>query len=148
MQNNSLPGPLEDAPVRAVIERLIETRRRPFGGSPINNLEMSRDPYDYAEYGFSIYPEQGDLIYLLCRGMRVTRVVDFATSIGMSAIGFTLSDTAATPGFTPGFCTDRRYKSDYSPKKANLLDIECRSLLSESYTLVGACPGSRGWRRV
>jgi predicted O-methyltransferase YrrM len=88
MQNNSLPSPIKDARVFAVIERLIETRRRPLGGSPINNLEMSRDPYDYAEYGFSIYPEQGDLIYLLCRGMRARRVVDFATSIGMSAIYF------------------------------------------------------------
>jgi predicted O-methyltransferase YrrM len=49
---------------------------------------MSRDPRDYAEYGFSIVPDQGDLIYLLCRGMGATRVVDFATSIGMSAIYF------------------------------------------------------------
>jgi predicted O-methyltransferase YrrM len=88
MQNNSLSSPIKDTRVLAVIERLIETRRRPLGGSPINNPEMSRDPYDYAEYGFSIYPEQGDLIYLLCRGMRATRVVDFATSIGMSAIYF------------------------------------------------------------
>ena len=88
MQNNTLLSPIKDARVRAVIERLIETRRRPLGGSPINNPEMSRDPFDYAEYGFSICPEQGDLIYLLCRGMRATRVVDFATSIGMSAIYF------------------------------------------------------------
>ena len=88
MQNNTLLGPIKDARVRAVIERLIETRRRPLGGSPINNAEMSRDPHDYAEYGFSIVPDQGDLIYLLCRGMRATRVVDFATSIGMSAIYF------------------------------------------------------------
>jgi predicted O-methyltransferase YrrM len=88
MQNNTLLGPIKDARVLAVIERLIETRRRPLGGSPINNPEMSRDPYDYAEYGFSIVPDQGDLIYLLCRGMRATRVVDFATSIGMSAIYF------------------------------------------------------------
>jgi predicted O-methyltransferase YrrM len=88
MQTNSLPSPIKDARVIAVIERLIETPRRPLDGSPINNPEMSRDPYDYAEYGFSIYPEQGDLIYLLCRGMRATRVVDFATSIGMSATYF------------------------------------------------------------
>src|SRR6266849_3026750 len=88
MQNNTLLGSLKDARVRAVIERLIETRRRPLGGSPINNPELSCDPFDYAEYGFSIYPDQGDLIYLLCRGMRATRVVDFATSIGMSAIYF------------------------------------------------------------
>jgi predicted O-methyltransferase YrrM len=88
MQNNTLLSPIKDARVLAVIERLIETRRRPLGGSPINNPEMSRDPYDYAEYGFSIVPDQGDLIYLLCRSMRATRVVDFATSIGMSAIYF------------------------------------------------------------
>ena len=88
MQSNALPSPIKDVRVLAVIERLIETRRRPLGGSPINNPEMSRNPYDYAEYGFSIYPEQGDLIYLLCRGIRATRVVDFATSIGMSAIYF------------------------------------------------------------
>ena len=88
MQNNTLLSPIKDARVLAAIERLIETRRRPLGGSPINNPEMSRDPYDYAEYGFSVVPDQGDLIYLLCRGMRATRVVDFATSIGMSAIYF------------------------------------------------------------
>ena len=88
MQNETLLSPIKDARVLAAIERLIETRRRPLGGSPIINSEMSRDPYDYAEYGFSIVPDQGDLIYLLCRGMRATRVVDFATSIGMSAIYF------------------------------------------------------------
>ena len=88
MRSNTLLAPPKDARVRAVIERLTETRRRPLGGSPINNPELSRDPFDYAEYGFSIWPDQGDLIYLLCRGMRATRVVDFATSIGMSAIYF------------------------------------------------------------
>jgi len=88
MQNDTPLSPIKDARVLAVIERLIERRRRPLGGSPINNPEMSRDPFDYAEYGFSIVPDQGDLIYLLCRGMGATRVVDFATSIGMSAIYF------------------------------------------------------------
>ena len=33
-------------------------------------------------------PEQGDLIYLLCRGLRATRVVEFATSVGMSTLYF------------------------------------------------------------
>ena len=88
MQNNALLSPLKDTRVRAVIERLIQAPRLPVGGSPSDNPKMSRDPYDYAEYGFSIVPDQGDLIYLLCRGMRATRVVDFATSIGMSAIYF------------------------------------------------------------
>jgi predicted O-methyltransferase YrrM len=88
MQNNALLSPLKDTRVRAVIERLIKSPRLPSGGSPSDNPEISRDPFDYAEYGFSIVPDQGDLIYLLCRGMRATRVVDFATSIGMSAIYF------------------------------------------------------------
>ena len=88
MQNNAVLSPLKETRVRAVIERLIESPRLPLGGSPSDNPEISRDPFDYAEYGFSIWPEQGDLIYLLCRGMCATRVVDFATSIGMSAIYF------------------------------------------------------------
>jgi len=88
MQNNIRLSPLKDTRVRAVIERLIESPRLPLVGSPSDNSEISRDPFDYAEYGFSISPEQGDLIYLLCRGTRAARVVDFATSIGMSAIYF------------------------------------------------------------
>src|ERR1700691_2047711 len=88
MQNDTLLSPLKDTRVRAVIERLVEARRIPSSGSPSEHPDMSRDPHDYAEYGFSIYPEQGDLIYLLCRGMRATRVVDFATSIGMSTLYF------------------------------------------------------------
>src|SRR5271155_255974 len=88
MQSNTVLSPLKDARVRAVIERLIEAPRLPLRGSPSDHPEVSRDPHDYAEYGFSIRPDQGDLIYLLCRGMRATRVVDFATSIGMSAIYF------------------------------------------------------------
>ena len=88
MQNNTLLSPLKDARVRAVIERIIASPRLPSGGSPSDHPEVSCDPFDYAEYGFSIKPDQGDLLYLLCRGMRATRVVDFATSIGMSAIYF------------------------------------------------------------
>ena len=88
MQNDTLLSPLQDARVRAVIERLVEARRIPPSGSPSDHPEVSRDPFDYAEYGFSIWPDQGDLLYLLCRGMRAKRVVDFATSIGLSAVYF------------------------------------------------------------
>lgn len=88
MQNNILQGPIRDAHVRAVIQRMIEKRSRPSGGGPHNNPTASRDPCDYAEYGFSIVPEQGDLIYLLCRAVQAKRVVDFATSVGMSALYF------------------------------------------------------------
>jgi len=84
-------GPLRDGKVNAVIERLHNDRRFPQGlgppgGGPRQNA--SPDPEAFAEYGFSIHPEQGDLIYLLCRGMGAKRVVDFATSVGMSALYF------------------------------------------------------------
>jgi predicted O-methyltransferase YrrM len=78
---------IPDGRVRAVIERLETERRRPRSGSPKDN-DQSRDPYDYADRGFSIHPDQGNLIYLLCRGMRATRVVEFATSVGMSTLYF------------------------------------------------------------
>jgi hypothetical protein len=34
---------------------------------PVRDADRERDPRAYAEYGFSIDPAQGDLIYLLCR---------------------------------------------------------------------------------
>lgn len=73
---------IQDSKVVSVIERLVENRRRPTGSSSMSN------PHDFADYGFSIVPEQGDLIYLLCRAMGAKRVVDFATSVGMSALYF------------------------------------------------------------
>jgi predicted O-methyltransferase YrrM len=88
MQNAALSSTIRDARVLAVIDRLQAERRRPANGGPSDNRPESQDPYDYADYGFSIHPEQGDLIYLLCRGMGATRVVEFATSIGMSTLYF------------------------------------------------------------
>jgi predicted O-methyltransferase YrrM len=88
MQNAVLSSTIRDARVLAVIERMQSERCRPADGGPKDNRVASQDPFDYANYGFSIHPEQGDLIYLLCRGMRATRVVEFATSIGMSTLYF------------------------------------------------------------
>jgi len=79
---------ITDARVAAVIGRLQATRRRRADGGPRGNPTMSRDPLDYAEQGFSIHPEQGELIYLLCRGLRAKRVAEFATSVGMSTLYF------------------------------------------------------------
>ena len=87
LQNNALQGPIRDGRFQAVIERLQAARRRPADGGPRANPE-SRNPYDFADYGFSIHPEQGDLIYLLCRAVGARRVVEFATSIGMSTLYF------------------------------------------------------------
>jgi predicted O-methyltransferase YrrM len=88
MPNRSFQSPIKDARIHAVIDRLVETPRRPPSGGPHSDPAASLDPHDYAEYGFSIVPEQGELIYLLCRGMGAKRVVDFATSMGMSALYF------------------------------------------------------------
>jgi predicted O-methyltransferase YrrM len=79
-------SPIRDDRINAVTARLHAERRYPSGGGARNG--GSTDPFDYAEYGFSILPEQGDLIYLLCRGMKATRVVEFATSFGMSTLYF------------------------------------------------------------
>src|SRR6201985_1034997 len=87
MTNEYPHGPIQDPRINAVIERL-QPARRPGGGGPRGHRSASRDPNDYAEQGFSISPDQGELIYLLCRGARATRVAEFATSVGMSTLYF------------------------------------------------------------
>ncbi|MFZ0497799.1 MAG: class I SAM-dependent methyltransferase [Steroidobacteraceae bacterium] len=77
-------SPLNDRRVEQVIERMIDGYRRPANGGP-RSSEM-KDPHAYADFGFSIHPDQGELIYLLCRALNARRVVDFATSIGFSAL--------------------------------------------------------------
>lgn len=95
-------SPIRDPRILSVIERMNATHRRPprDGSHPPHDGSRPprdgskrepgsiRNPEDFAEIGFSIHPDQGDLIYLLCRGMGAKRVVDFATSVGMSAIYF------------------------------------------------------------
>jgi predicted O-methyltransferase YrrM len=88
MQSETLKSTIRDPRVVAVIERMQAERRRPPTGGPRENPEDSHNPFDYSDIGFSIHPEQGDLIYMLCRGMRATRVVEFATSVGMSTLYF------------------------------------------------------------
>ncbi|MFT3731730.1 MAG: class I SAM-dependent methyltransferase [Hyphomicrobium sp.] len=79
-------GPIRDPKVRAVIETMNGNRR--FPQRVESNRQQGYKAEDFADYGFSIHPDQGDLIYLLCRQMSARRVVDFATSVGMSAIYF------------------------------------------------------------
>jgi predicted O-methyltransferase YrrM len=81
-------GPILDPAVNAVIARLQAARSRPPDGGPLGNPHNDQDPHAYADYGFSIHPEQGELIYLLCRAQGATRVAEFATSIGMSTLYF------------------------------------------------------------
>ena len=80
------PSALCDARVEATIARIKAAYRRPENGGP--NRSAERDPHAYADFGFSIHPDQGELIYLLCRALRAKRVVEFATSIGMSTLYF------------------------------------------------------------
>ena len=82
------PSPLRDPRVNAVIARLVDARRRRPRGGPASDPALTRDPFAYAEEGFSIVPAQGDLLYLLCRGLRTRRVAEFATSVGMSTLYF------------------------------------------------------------
>ena len=60
MYNAEPHSVIRDTRVTAVIERLQATRRAPMRGNPMQS--GSRDPHDYAEQGFSIHPEQGELI--------------------------------------------------------------------------------------
>lgn len=80
-------GPIIDPRVNGVIARMQAQRNYPSNGGPRRNPGQ-RDPHLYADYGFSIYPEQGDLIYLLCRALGAKRVAEFATSLGFSTLYF------------------------------------------------------------
>lgn len=84
--HSSGQSPIRDPRILAVIERLNASRQRP--PRDAFNSPLRHDAAAFADYGFSIHPDQGDLIYLLCRAMGAKRVVDFATSVGMSALYF------------------------------------------------------------
>ena len=84
------PSPLTDPQARAVLDRL-HGLSGPGGGLRSGRGQGSgyaADPFARAGQPLAIQPAQGDLIYLLCRAIRATRVVDFATSFGVSAIYF------------------------------------------------------------
>jgi predicted O-methyltransferase YrrM len=81
-------SPLLDPRTSAVITRLQAAARRPSNDGPLGNPDNEQSPHFYKDYGFSIHPIQGELIYLLCRAQRATRVAEFATSIGMSTLYF------------------------------------------------------------
>ncbi|SEO25318.1 Predicted O-methyltransferase YrrM [Paracoccus alcaliphilus] len=93
MHQDSTPStrgssPIRDNRIRSVIERMNASRNSPPRAGSRPGSGSTRNPEDFADIGFSIHPDQGDLIYLLCRGMGAHRVVDFATSVGMSTLYF------------------------------------------------------------
>jgi len=102
------PGPILDPQINAVLARMQVAPMRPWrmlglllnsvfarlcaiGKHPTNGRPMpsnAHSPHVWVDFGFSIRPEQGDLIYLLCRALGARRVAEFATSVGMSTLYF------------------------------------------------------------
>jgi predicted O-methyltransferase YrrM len=149
--------PIRDTRVNVVTARLDAERRRPSAGGPLGNVRASRDPFAYADYGFSIVPEQGDLIYLLCRAMRASRVVEFATSVGMSTLYFAAAVRDNGGGLVIGselvaqkVATARRNLTDAG--LADLVDIrqgDARKTLRDlggpvDFVLIDGWPGGEG----
>jgi predicted O-methyltransferase YrrM len=83
---SSAASALFDAKVEAIVARLEASRRPAPNGGPRSNPKADRNPHGYADYGFSIHPEQGELIYVLCRALGARRAAEFATSVGMSTL--------------------------------------------------------------
>lgn len=83
---NRSASPLGDPRVQRVIAELEAARSRPPDDDGPYQSPAQSDPQAYAEYGFSIFPEQGDLLYLLARASGARRVVEFATSLGLSTL--------------------------------------------------------------
>jgi predicted O-methyltransferase YrrM len=78
--------PITDPLVNSVLARLQALPNRPADGVPRGNSSARLDPFIYRDYRFSIDPEQGDLIYFLCRAIGARRAAEFATSFGVSTI--------------------------------------------------------------
>jgi Methyltransferase domain len=92
----STASPLRDPVVHAVIERVRSAGSGrpaggggPGGGGRPGQGRPARDPFEFAERAFPVAPEQGDLMYLLCRATGATRVAEFATSLGVSTLYLT-----------------------------------------------------------
>lgn len=79
-------SPIYDRAMHRVLTRLLSARPRPPRGGCHSREGTKFDPYEMKNFGFNIRPEQGELIYLLCRSMGATRVAEFASSLGFSTI--------------------------------------------------------------
>lgn len=74
---------ITDEQVLNVLRRLDEAKRN-FDWATDDGSD--NDPFHFADMGFSLRPQQGDFLYLLTRFGRPKVVVEFATSLGFSAI--------------------------------------------------------------
>ena len=79
-------GPITDPAIRRVLSRLLAAKPRPPRKRLRAEASQGLDAYALKNFSFSIRPEQGELIYLLCRSIGARRVAEFATSLGFSAI--------------------------------------------------------------
>ena len=82
-------GPLNDGRVEATLARIEaeqENTDAVLKERGVRHPSVDSDPALHAEAGYSLSPDQGELLYLWARSLGATRVVDFATSIGVSAI--------------------------------------------------------------
>ena len=79
-------GPIDDPAIHRVLSRLLATRPRPPRVGALAGEDGGLDAHAMKNFGFSIRPEQGELIYLLCRSIGAKRVAELGTSPGFSAI--------------------------------------------------------------
>ncbi|WP_229816082.1 O-methyltransferase [Streptomyces lucensis] len=71
--------------MESVLERLDRVNVDSFKEAVVSGA-WSADPFALARLPLSVSAEIGDLVYLTARAARVTRAVDFATSVGTSLI--------------------------------------------------------------
>ncbi|AJC62143.1 class I SAM-dependent methyltransferase [Streptomyces sp. 769] len=78
-----LPGEM----LQRVLREMDAAREKYFpkpGEGPMSG--GSRNPVDYAKFGFSVDDDMGMFIYMLCRSTGAKLAVDFATSVGRSLL--------------------------------------------------------------
>ena len=79
-------GPITDPAIRRVLSRLLAAKPRPPRRQLKDAGHQGLDAFALKHFSFSIRPEQGELIYLLCRSIGAKRVAEFGTSLGFSAL--------------------------------------------------------------
>lgn len=72
---------LGDPRAEMVLEQLYARAQR-----EADEMREAEGPDALGDFGYSLRPAQGELLYLLCRSTRARTVVDFCTSAGATAI--------------------------------------------------------------
>ncbi len=78
---------LQDERVELVLEKLYASAQRAADDSRARwSPEQPPSAYSLGDFGFALRPQQGELLYLLCRSINAQRVVEFSTSEGATAL--------------------------------------------------------------